>query len=124
MGFGNLWTNDQIAEVCLWQGPEIQQSMANMAGDEITDWLASCGKPFQAPWTYGLNHTVQSFKSKQKDCVFMNIVIINTMKTHYKICPASTKIADTVNMSPLTPKTQFKEHSWPMTVKITTTNGS
>lgn len=98
--------------------------MANMAGDEITDWLASCGKPFQAPWTYGLNHTVQSFKSKQKDCVFMNIVIINTMKTHYKICPASTKIADTVNMSPLTPKTQFKEHSWPMTVKITTTNGS
>lgn len=53
----------------------------------------------------------------------MNVVIINTMKTHYKICPAS-KIADTVNMSPLTPKTQFKEHSWPTTVKITTTNGS
>lgn len=54
----------------------------------------------------------------------MNVVIINTMKTHYKICPSCTKIADTVNMSPLTPKTQFKERSWPTTVKMTTTNGS
>lgn len=30
-------TNEYIAEVSHQQGPEIQQSMANMADDEITD---------------------------------------------------------------------------------------
>lgn len=118
----NLWTNDCIAEVCNQQGPEIQQSMADMAGDEITDWLASSGKPFQAPWTYGLNHTVQSCKSKKKGLQFLNAVIIKTMKTHHKICLPRAKFADTVIMSLLTKKTQFKQHSW--SVNITTTKGS
>lgn len=52
----------------------------------------------------------------------MNAVIINTMKTHHKICLPSAKFADTVIMSPLTLTTQFKQHSQP--VKTATTNNS
>lgn len=47
----------------------------------------------------------------------MNAVIINTMKTHHKICLTREKFADTVIMRPLTPS--LNNISLPVDIRTT-----